>query len=84
MAGAKRMIYSKSLSFSIIAFLALLIVLGLSPWTAKYPITAKLVYQPKLMVMRAPVSGVLKKQNLHSGDKVDSGQELFYFSQVNP
>lgn len=73
------MIYSKSFSFSIIAFLALLVVMGLSPWTAKYPISAKLVYQPKLLVMRAPVSGVLKNQNIHSGDKVDSGQELFLF-----
>ncbi len=70
---------SKSLSFSIIAFLALLVVIGLSPWTPRYPITAKLIYQPKLFVMRAALSGVLKNPNIQAGSKVSQGQELFLF-----
>ncbi|HBB53767.1 MAG TPA: hypothetical protein DCZ80_07690 [Legionellales bacterium] len=79
MAGGRQMNDSKSLRFSIIVFLALLVVIGLSPWTPRYPISAKLIYQPKLFVMRASLSGVLKNPSIRAGSQVTQGDELFSF-----
>jgi biotin carboxyl carrier protein len=76
------MICSKSLFFSMILFFVLLMLLGLSPWSPKYPIRAKLVYQPKLIIMRAPLSGMLNYQNIHIGDHLELGEPIFDFTPL--
>lgn len=63
-------------SILICAFFVLLLGLLKLPWTPQYQIYATVNYQPKLILVRAPVTGVIKFPSI-AYTKIQEGSTLF-------
>jgi biotin carboxyl carrier protein len=75
--------FFKYMGFIFLGFVTVFVGILQLPWTPQYPVIAKVVYQPHLMIIRAPISGVIQKQFIAEKNKIQYGDSLLTLRPIN-
>lgn len=73
----------KPLFYIVVLFLGLIFAVMKLSWTPHYPAKAKIFFQPRWILIKSPVSGIVSRQPISIGEKIRKGQVIIRIQPMN-